>query len=488
MVKFVSHLDLRAKISLILVGVILPTFLIVTIAQNKLTRPLLEEEIRQIGLTTAKTLAAEIANSRLFSTPEPVQAIENQIQELLFSHPNIVRIDVFQKDHTTGLGKLIASNMEEEEPGSQLPTALLIDSTRSEFETDEEGSGYWKVIAPIEHRVRESGREVRGQRKILGNVHVTVTTKLIGRLMSAFWKITAVAAAFSVVTLILLLSYFLRKTIENERLLQRAKNQNIQLTEQLHEAQRQIMNTEKLAVMGQLTASFAHEIGTPLNAISGHLQLLQEELGQVARSNGQATLIAGSFERLQIIGGQLLKIETVVKNFLQSTVKPASQSQLVDINRIIDKSISILQPRIDATGIEVRRVFDRKIGPLRAVPLDMEQMILNLLSNSLDSLKEKNKFKEKDQLLLEVSSKIEGSADGQWARICIYDTGVGISRADLGNVLKPFFTTKPPGEGTGFGLTICRQLAHKYGGFLEIDSRQDVWTRVVIKIPYSVVI
>jgi signal transduction histidine kinase len=72
----------------------------------------------------------------------------------------------------------------------------------------------------------------------------------------------------------------------------------------------------------------------------------------------------------------------------------------------------------------------------------------------------------------------------QWAEIQVYDTGEGIRKTDLDMVLKPFFTTKRPGEGTGLGLTICQQLVNKYGGELGIDSKEGAWTRVTVKLPY----
>src|SRR5580698_4529885 len=109
---------------------------------------------------------------------------------------------------------------------------------------------------------------------------------------------TAIAAASSMIALLVGLGYFLRKTIQNDRRLREAESQNLQLTEQLHEAERQLMNTEKLAVMGQLTASFAHEIGTPLTAIGGHLQLIKDDLPENIPSS------ESNEERIDIINGQ----------------------------------------------------------------------------------------------------------------------------------------------------------------------------------------
>jgi signal transduction histidine kinase len=312
---------------------------------------------------------------------------------------------------------------------------------------------------------------------LLGNIQLLISLKLVGRLAGTLWRTTAGAAAFSVVTLLLVLSYLLRKTIENDRKLKLAETANVQLTTQLHEAERQLMNTEKLAVMGQLTASFAHEIGTPLNAIGGHLQLLGEELEPGAQKSVQ--------DRMEIINGQLSKIEQIVKGFLQSTAKPSSQKQLVDVNLLVDRTLGILRPRIDSMGIEVRRSFNRHMGPLRVVPIEIEQILVNLVNNSLDSMKAKADGKDRVRLYLELETDIEDIDGKPWARISVYDTGEGIEKSNIRNVLKPFFTTKRPGEGTGLGLTISQQLVHMYGGRLDIDSKKGAWARVTLRIPYQ---
>jgi signal transduction histidine kinase len=466
--KLRRHLDLQAKISLVLVAVILPTFLIVTIAENKFTQPILEDEIRQVGITSGKTLAAEIVSARLLQMPNPTPAIESRMQELLFSQPNIIRIDVVAKEPVTGVVRTVASNIEED-PGSPQPVFTLVESVTSEYKTDESGAAVWEINIPIEHRARDP----RGPRRLVGTVHLVTSMKIVGSIVSTLWKTTATAAAFSVVCLILVLSYFLRKTIANDRLLKLAESQNLVLTEQLHDTQRQLMNTEKLAVMGQLTASFAHEIGTPLNAIGGHLQLLKDEIH------------GASPERLGIINGQVDKIGEIVKGFLQSTAKPTSQRQLVDLNHLADKTLGIVRPRVESMGIEVRRDLDRNMGPLRVVPLDLEQILLNLVNNSLDSIRSKVEAREKGRLLLEISTRVSDADGKHWAELAVYDTGEGIKKTDLKNIFKPFFTTKRPGEGTGLGLTICHQLAHKYGGALDIDSKEGSWTRVTLRIPYQ---
>ncbi len=364
----------------------------------------------------------------------------------------------------------VASTVEEP-PGTAPLTIPWVETTSAEYFVNELDEPGWKIFVPIVRKTKDP----KSTRRILGIVHVDVSLKLVAVMVGILWTTTALAAAISMVLLFLVLSYFLRKTISNDRRLRVAEDQNLQLSAQLHETERQLMNTEKLAAMGQLTASFAHEVGTPLNAIGGHLQLLKEEVQATPRLS----------ERFEIVEGQLNKIEKIVKGFLQSTAKPVSQKQLVDPMHVIEQTLRIVRPRTETLDVEVRRDFNRSMGPIRIVPLDLEQMLLNLVNNSLDSMKYKAERNPKDQKILELSTRVTEIAGREWAVIAVFDTGEGIGKADLAKVLKPFYTTKRPGEGTGLGLTICQELAHKYGGVLEVDSKQAQWTRVTIRLPYQ---
>ncbi len=470
------RLDLQAQIILTLIAVIIPTFLLVTLVEYQLFRPVLEEEVRQIGIASAKNLAAEILSQKMFFAKDPSQTIEGRIQELVYSQPNIIRMDVVTRDAQGGF-TWIASNIEQE-PGASPPVLHFRDSVVTDYKTDAQGIHAWEIYVPIESRTESKvTKDGKPQRKIHGNVYVMVSMRFVNRMVQAIWRTTAVGAFFTVLVLIIVLSFFLRRTIANDRLLRKVEDVNVQLTERLHEAQRQLMNMEKLAVMGQLTASFAHEIGTPLNAIGGHLQLLKEEISQDPHW-------ASSQERVDVIQGQLSKIESVVKSFLQSTAKPSSQKQLVDLNRLADQTIGLVKPRADTLDVEIKRDYDLNMGPLRAVPLDLEQIILNLLNNSLDSLRVKRGLKSRsEKLVITMSTRVVRDEKGVFSILSVHDTGMGIKKADLASVLKPFFTTKRPGEGTGLGLAICQELAKKYGGVIEVEAKESAWARVTLRIP-----
>ncbi|MGK5086728.1 hypothetical protein WDW86_04165, partial [Bdellovibrionota bacterium FG-2] len=191
-----NRLDLKAKISLVLGLVILPTFLLVTVVENQLTHPLLSEDLRQIGINSAKTLAAEIVTSRLLSNPNPTPAIESRIQEVLFAQPNIVRIDVLVRDQITGLIHSVGSNFEADEAEAVPAVFPWTDVVSSEFRTDERDNGLWEVAVPIE----QWGRDSKTPKKTLGNVRLSISMKLVDQIVSTLWRITASAAAFSAVS------------------------------------------------------------------------------------------------------------------------------------------------------------------------------------------------------------------------------------------------------------------------------------------------
>jgi signal transduction histidine kinase len=465
-------LDLRAKVSLALLAVLVPVFTLLGFSAHLLIRPALLRELEQIGISSGKTLATEIVAQRLLKRPNPGEAIESRVREFLYLQPNIRRIEVFGADPVTQKQALIASSVEEDpaeasiEPpeGNAISTRLIEDA-----DAPERGWVVWVPILPMVSLVPG-----HPEPKPLGFVRVAVSINSISRLASAVAQSTVIAGFFGVIILFFLLNGVLRRTIENDRKLQEAEKENLVLSEQLHEAERNLMNLEKFAVLGQLTASFAHEIGTPLNAIGGHLALLKEEIRPTAGKSSK--------DRVGVIEGQLAKIAGIVRGFLQNTSKPASQRQLVDPHQIIERTLSIVRPRVESLGVRIERDFDRSLGPIRVVPVDLEQVLLNLMNNSLDSLRAKGAKQPDPELRLKTRKKKIPGGDG--LMISVRDTGEGIPEADLARVSQPFFTTKGPSEGTGLGLSICRDLVRKYEGELTIESDFGKWTEVEIDLPY----
>ncbi len=486
--------DLSAKISFILVAVIVPTFVVMTVAQNQLTQPILEEDLRQMALHLGNGVVAEIEGGQLLKAPLAKQAqIETLLQEKAYAQPEVLRMDVLIRDPgasaSAGGVRLLASSNDDDVGGSGgvavgSDPLVMTESVVSDYKKDESGEGLWAILLPInEHKAAVVAATAklklapasRGGAAI-GTLRLLVSTRVVRQITKSLWKTTALASISSVLGLIFALNYFLRKTLGNERLLRQAESQNLQLFQQLRSAERQLMTTEKLAAMGQLTASFAHEIGTPLTAVEGHLQLLEEEWA------GKG---AGVGSRFQIIQAQLKKIEDIVKSFLQSTAKPTSKKQLVDLNRLVEQTIAILQPRLDALGIQLQRDLERDLAPLRVAPVEIEQVLLNLFNNAMDSIEERLATKSKGKHWLAISTRMVQTSLQQQVEVQVADNGLGIRKSDLGKVFKPFFTTKKPGEGTGLGLAICQQVIQNYGGDLALESKEGSWTRVTFSLPYQ---
>jgi signal transduction histidine kinase len=467
-------LDLRAKVSLALLAVLVPVFGVIGLSAHLLIRPALLRELEQIGISSGKTLASEIVAQRLLRRPDAAEAIESRVREFLYLQPNIRRIEVYSRDAASQKLLLIASSVEEDpnEIKTEAPETREIE-TRLEEDVENAERG-WVVWVPIVSA--PAGAPPSRVEKPLGLVRVTVSTVSITRLARAITNTILLGGLLGVIVLYVLLNGVLRRTIENDRKLQAAEKENLALSEQLHEAERNLLNLEKFAVLGQLTATFAHEIGTPLNAIGGHLALLKDEIRPSAPKS--------SNDRVSIIEGQLAKIADIVRGFLQSTSKPASQRQLVDPHQIIERTLSIVRPRVEGLGVRIEREFDRSLGPIRIVPVDLEQVLLNLVNNSLDSLRAKAASGRKRGLEIRLRTGKKKTPNGDALALRIRDSGEGIEDADLSRVFQPFFTTKGPGEGTGLGLSICRDLVEKYDGELKIESEPGEWTEVEIDLPY----
>lgn len=459
--------DLRTKISLALIAVLVPVFSLLAISSHFYLRPTLLQEIEQIGISAGKTLATEVISQKLFEREDREAAIESRVREFLYLQSNIRRIEVFAKDPSSERLLLVASSVEEDPADVllQIPEVSRITTElRDEVDGPERG---WDIRVPIYGNL--AGAKIQEPHPI-GAVRVVVSINLASRLVGVLSQAFFIGGLIVAAMLFFLLNAVLRKTIENDRKLREAEKANLALSTQLHETERNLLNLEKFAVLGQLTGSFAHEIGTPLNAIGGHLALLKEEIG---------TPTSGT-DRVGIIEGQLSKIAGIVRGFLQSTAKPISQKQLVDPHQAIEKTLGIVRPRFDGLGVKVDRDFDRNLGPIRVVPVDLEQVLLNLVNNSLDSIR----LRGETDRILKFSTHLKKSGHDDLLELRMRDNGEGIRAEDLPRVFDPFFTTKAPGEGTGLGLSICREIVGRYGGRLTLDSKHGEWTEVCLEFPY----
>lgn len=219
---------------------------------------------------------------------------------------------------------------------------------------------------------------------------------------------------------------------------------------------------ERLAVAGQLTATFAHEVGTPLNLVDSHLQLLQ----------GQEELSDKTRERLGVIHAQIERVGDIVRRMMDLTRRPRIHQEQVPLAPLLADLQRLWSPML-----ATHRVTFQWRAPEPCVLLvdrkQMEQLFINLVNNSVDAMAEGG------ALRLEVDPAADG---GQWL-LSLSDTGAGIPAQLMGKIFKPMFTTKPEGKGTGLGLAICREIVRAHGGEIQVESEAGIGTTMRFSLP-----
>jgi two-component system, NtrC family, sensor kinase len=248
--------------------------------------------------------------------------------------------------------------------------------------------------------------------------------------------------------------------------LARRNEELTRINEELFETQKTLARSERLAVAGQLAASLAHEIGTPLNSISGHVQLLAR------RKTGDPA----SDRRLQIIESQIENIVRTVKQLLSWTGKFDLRLDTVDLRRVLDEVVLLTSPALESRKIQARTECPRPGPRIRGDSGYLQQVFLNLINNSMDAMPRGGRLE------LRVASD-GGAADAQFVKVEVEDTGEGIAEETLIHIFDPLFTTKRIGTGAGLGLAICQQIIQQHGGTIVARSRVHEGTCFTITLP-----
>jgi signal transduction histidine kinase len=241
------------------------------------------------------------------------------------------------------------------------------------------------------------------------------------------------------------------------------------LNEALFESQRQLSQSEKLAALGQVTAMMAHQIGTPLNSISGYIQLMLQE-GNFSFTDQ---------ERLKIIESQLDRLADSVKNLLSFTRQPKPQLRPLDVNEILRELILLSEPWLFSRNVKLFSSLSPGLPPVLGDSTHLQTVFLNLITNALDAMPNGGLLVIKTQEVLPQSS----SENGKWLKISVTDTGIGITEESKKRIFDPFFSTKKIGEGTGLGLAICEKIIKEHSGRLDVESEVGKGSTFFVFIP-----
>jgi signal transduction histidine kinase len=229
-------------------------------------------------------------------------------------------------------------------------------------------------------------------------------------------------------------------------------------SEALQEAQNVIVQSEKLAALGYLSAGMAHEIRNPLNSISLFVQLMR-----------QTTVEPDQLEHLAKILKEIDRIDSIIRNLLDASRRSRVISSNVQIDRVIDNAIEAFSPQMEARKIQVDRQYHCVPSPITADPTELEQIFTNLFLNSLDAMPRGGR------LMIEVSEK-----DGR-VQVLVGDSGTGIADDVLPSIFEPFYSTK--NRGTGMGLPVAQRIAHMYEGSMKIESSSPEGTTFRLEFP-----
>ncbi len=229
----------------------------------------------------------------------------------------------------------------------------------------------------------------------------------------------------------------------------------------LVEARRDLTSKERLAALGQLSGTIAHELGNPLNAISGHVQLLARDPACPAE------LRPG----LEVLEREVKRMTSIIRRFLDSARALTPEPEPVDLGALVDEALSLSVSHEVRARIEIERDVPAGLGEVRLDPTLVRHVLTNLVSNAVDAMPGGGR-------LLVRAERRNGLLG-----LAVSDTGRGIGAEERKRLFEPFHTTKPRGKGTGLGLAISREIATALKGRIEVESEPGVGSTFTLWFP-----
>ena len=272
---------------------------------------------------------------------------------------------------------------------------------------------------------------------------------------------------------------------------QKANNVLESALSNLRSTQTQLIQSEKMASLGELTAGVAHEIQNPLNFVNNFSELSSELLdeikleldkGETAEARAIVDDVKQNLEKITHHGK---RADAIVKSMLQHSRKSSGQKDLVDINALVDEYLRLsyhgFRAKEKSFNAIIETHFDAGIGKVSVVGQDIGRVLLNLFNNAFYAVNEKIKLEQNgfEPTLQVTTSKLKEAIE-----IKIKDNGIGIPDKVLEKIYQPFFTTKPTGEGTGLGLSLSYDVITKgHGGQIKVETKYGEFTEFTILLP-----
>ncbi|HZJ36653.1 MAG TPA: ATP-binding protein [Gillisia sp.] len=288
-----------------------------------------------------------------------------------------------------------------------------------------------------------------------------------------------------------------RKSIEEAN---EALNKSLK---ELKAAQAQLIQSEKMASLGELTAGIAHEIQNPLNFVNNFSEVSKELLDEMKEE-----LKNGNLEDVKEIADDVIlnlekinhhgkRADGIVKGMLQHSRSSNGQKELTNVNTLVDEYIRLayhgLRAKDKSFNATLETDYDDTIAKIEIVPQDIGRVILNLITNAFYACTEKKTLRQAQGGIREAQGDdsyeptVSVSTKKEGATILIYvkDNGNGIPDSIKDKIFQPFFTTKPTGQGTGLGLSLAYDIIKAHGGELKVETEEGKGTEFIISLPVN---
>ena len=321
---------------------------------------------------------------------------------------------------------------------------------------------------------------------------------------------TRTAALIAVIIVFLLIAFFLwRNNRQKQRINSLLQGKNAQIENTLNElrsAQAQLVQSEKMASLGELTAGIAHEIQNPLNFVNNFSDVNRELIEELKneksnlKSDEQVEILNDIDQNLEKISFHGRRADAIVRGMLQHSRTSSGQKELTDINALADEYLRLayhgLRAKDKSFNAKLQTDFDPSVGNINIVAQDIGRVILNLINNAFYAINDKAKLQgaslptpqgqaDYDPQVIIQTKRMGGKTNGDRVEITVSDNGNGIPKNIVDKIFQPFFTTKPTGEGTGLGLSLAHEIVKAHGGELKVETKEGEGTKFIIVIPIT---
>ena len=278
--------------------------------------------------------------------------------------------------------------------------------------------------------------------------------------------------------------------LRNNRQKQKVNTRLEKTLGELKSTQAQLVQSEKMASLGELTAGIAHEIQNPLNFVNNFSEINEELLVEM-----KDELDKGNIDKIKVIANDVIENEkkinhhgkradAIVKGMLQHSRRNSGQKEQTDINALADEYLRLayhgLRAKDKSFNATMKTDFDKSLGTINIISQDIGRVILNLITNAFYAVTEKKKRQFEDyEPTVSVSTKRMGNK----VEISVKDNGDGIPKKVLDKIFQPFFTTKPTGAGTGLGLSLSYDIVKAHGGEIQVQTKEGEYAMFIIQLP-----